>query len=129
DDVDPGDAVAGGADGVLQLGDQGRGDLRPVGFQEPLGLLHRQVPEQLPVAGDPRVRGQEDQLAGPQGPGHLEGGGVGVQAVGRALAVAAEGGDDRDDVPVQQGVEQPGVDPLDLAGPLVVDALEDAGGV
>ena len=90
----------------------------------------RQLAQQLARrARMPAMRGQVDQLDRPQRPGDLDGHRVGVEAVGVALAVAAQRRDDRDDVVLEQGLQQAGVDALDPAGELVIDALQDAGRV
>src|SRR5262249_28375506 len=61
------------------------------------------------------------------GPGYLDGDAVGVEAVRMALAVAADGRDDRDDVALEHALDQLDVHALDPAGPLVIDAVQDAG--
>ena len=75
------------------------------------------------------MRGDEHQLGGLERLGDGQGDAVGVDAVGLALAVEAERGQDGDDAVVEQLLEQLDVHALDLAGEQVVHAVEDADGV
>ena len=59
-------------------------------------------------------------------PRDLDSHGVGVQAIGVALAVAAERGNHRHDVVFQQCLQERRVHALDPARQLVIDALQDA---
>ena len=63
------------------------------------------------------------------GLGHFDGDRVGVQAEAMAFAVVADRRDHRDDLVLEHLAEHDGIDPLDSARPLVVDAAEDAGRV
>src|SRR5207237_7397562 len=73
--------------------------------------------------------GQVDEFHRFQRTRHLDGDVVGVEAVGLSVAVAAQRRHHGDDVVGEQGAEHVDVDALDLAGQLVVDAVQDAGGV
>ena len=70
-----------------------------------------------------------DELHRAQGAGHLDGHGVRVQAVGTALAVAAQRRDHRYNVVLQQGLEHADVDPFHAAGHLVVQSADDPCGM
>ena len=59
--------------------------------------------------------GEVDELLGPERLGDGAGRGVGVDVVGLALDVGADGGDDRDEVLGQQPLEDAGVDVVDVA--------------
>ena len=67
------------------------------------------------VLQQPDDVGHADELFGLEGDGDLGRGGVGVDVVGHAVAVHADGGDDRDETVGQQMLDQRGIDALDLA--------------
>ena len=85
------------------------------------------MPQQFAAAVDALGSTQVNELDRPQCHGHFDGNGVGIEAKGLAFAVAAQRRDHRNDIALQQGVEQFGVHALDSAGELVVDAVQDAG--
>ena len=111
DDVDARDAAARRPHALLQLGRQRPRQVGPVLLQERVGLVDRQLPQQLRLRAVLRRRadadagegGQVDELDRLQGPGDLDGDVVGVEAVGIALAVAADRRDDRHDVALRAG--------------------------
>ena len=98
-------------------------------LQERLGLLHGHLPDDALRPADAAFGREVDELHRPQRLGDLDGDGVGVEPVRVALAVAAERRNDRDDVVLEQRLQQRRVDALDPAGELVIDAAEDAGRV
>jgi len=129
DDVDAGNAVFAGEHGMAGLGQGFGSEFGLVLFEEGLEFGDGKLPEQpfLPVQSV--RRGDEDHFRRPQLGG--EGGcdGVGVDAVGLAIAIEAEGRNDRDDALGDEALEQFGVDPFDLAGELVIDPADDAEGM
>jgi hypothetical protein len=100
-------------------------DASPRGFREGLELGHEDLPEKsalMPQA----VGGREvEELDGLELRRQGEGDRVGVDAVGLAVAVEAQRRDDRNDALGEQSLKHLGVDALDLARELVVDAADD----
>ena len=105
-DVDARDTSAGSSDTVLQLRQQRRRQFAALTFEDLLGLVDRQMALQFQSrlgarAGsqlDSRSGRQKDQLDRLKGPGHLDSDGVGIEPERMPLAVAADGGDHRNDV-------------------------------
>ena len=112
EDVGPADAVAHGVDAAGDLGDHPAGD-RAVGDQR-VELVGRGLADQagrvVDVAAEALDVGQVDELLGPQRLGDGAGDDVGVDVVGLALVVGADGGDDGDELVGQQPLEEAGVD-------------------
>ena len=98
-------------------------------FNQGVGLLDGELADEVAVVLQGAVLAEEEDLGGVEGFGDLDGHGVGVDAVALAVAVEAEGREDRDDALVEEELEADGVDAVDLAGVLLVHAAEDAGGV
>ena len=92
-------------------------------------LRHRELPGERAAHREPVGGGDVDELHRAERLRELERHRVGVEAVGVALAVEAERGHHGDDAVREQRLQEPHVDPLDLAGEEVVDALQDAEGV
>ena len=84
------------------------------------------LPDHFAVADQSVAGGDVNQLGRPQPHGHLAGEVVGVDAVGVPLAVEAKRRDDRDAALRQQTLQVAKVDPLRLAGELVIGAVDDA---
>ncbi len=102
-------------------------------LEHPLRLVHGEVMKQDGLAFRPAGfplrdldagRGRQvNQLDGLQGTGHLHGNGIGVEPIGAAFAVAAEGRNNRHDVICQQRLQERHVHTLDPAGELEIHAL------
>ena len=130
-------AVTDGPHRLLELRPQFRRQYGRVLLVQQLGLADGQLVVDLALLArlgdaaerDAAVRREVDHLDRLHRAGDLGGDGVGVEAVRVALPVAADRRDDGHDVLVEEGFEEVGVDALDLAGVLVVDAGQDAGGV
>ena len=84
------------------------------------------LPDHFAVADQSVAGGDVNQLGRPKSHGHLAGEVVGVDTVGVALAVEAKRRDDRDAALRQQTLQVAQVDPLRLAGELVIGAVDDA---
>ena len=97
-----------------------------VRLQGRVGFLDGQLPKQLAGDGDALGIRQKNQLDRAQRLGHLDGDGVGIEAVGVALAIHSQRRDDRDDIVLHECVQKLHVDAIDLAGMLVIDTLKDA---
>ena len=87
--------------------------------QHPLELVGRGGADQAGGVADVGQQavdvGQVDELLRPQRLGHRPGHGVGVDVVGLTLGVAADGGQDGDEVLGQEALEQARVDGVDVA--------------
>ena len=94
--------------------------------EEPPELLHRHLPEKLTAMNQSILRRDEDHFDRLQLFRHGDGDAVGVHAIGSALAVESERGNDRHDTLRQQRLEQVNVHALDLAGEEVIHAVNDA---
>src|SRR5262249_29381114 len=111
---------------LLQLRKRLGRHLRAALLENALRLLDRQVPEQRSVAEHAGASRQVDQLDRLERTGDLDGDMVGVEAISVALPIVAQRRDDGDDVVGEQGVQHAGIDTLDAAGELVIDALQYA---
>ena len=97
----------------------------PPGLHKFLQVRHHHLADELTVVSQPVLRGNENQLCRLQRFGHRDSDAVGVDPVRLAVAVEAEGRNDRNNALVQQGFEELGVDPFHLPGKQLVDAMND----
>src|SRR6185436_4422182 len=68
----------------------------------------------------------EHELGRPKRLGHRYGDVVRIDAIGLAIAVKAQGRDDRQEALTNQALKQLDVDAFDLAGEQMVDAVQNA---
>ena len=115
--VGPADAVAQRRDAGPDLRDHalGQRSVRQHGGQVRGGDLGDQGVLVVEVAVEARDVGEVDELLRPKGLGDGPGHGVGVDVVGLALLVDADGGDDRDELLGDLAFEDVRVDPADVA--------------
>ena len=88
--MDPADAVAAGADAVLELRDHVFGNLGLVLLEKFLGLGDGNLAGLVAVLGEAVAVGDENELRGLERLGHLERHAVGIDAEGASVAVEAE---------------------------------------
>ena len=127
DHVHAGDPRLAGGHGVARFRDLGGPHRLPAEGVGELG--HGELAGDGAVDDQTVGGGDVEELDRAQGPRHLERHRVGVEAVGPALAVEAQRGDDGHDAAPEQGLEQLDVHPLHAPGEEVVDAAQDAEGV
>ncbi len=129
DDVDarhPGFAGGGGVNG---LGKQVGGDGLPLERQDRLEVGQGHLADDAFADPDAVMGGDEHELGGLERLGGGQRDAIGIDAVGLAFAVEAQGGEDGDDALGEEPLEQLGVHALDLAGEKLVHPVQDAGGV
>ena len=124
-----GDALAAGFRAVFEFREDGRRQVGAAFFNEILGFGDRELARDFGLTGEGGCGGKIEDFRGVEFDGDFLRGAVGIDAVGAALAVEAERRDDGDDAFVEEELEGLRVHALDLAGVLLVDATEDAGGV
>ena len=109
--------------GVAGLG--GLGGRHRALLQRVRELVHRELAGQLPVQEEPVRGGDVDELHRAQRLGDLDRDGVGVEAVGPAVAVHAQGRHHGHDAVGEERAEQLDVDALDPSREQVIDAAQD----
>jgi hypothetical protein len=127
DDVNARNAGVAGIGGVARLGDE-FGSERPA-FEDPVEVGDEHLADESAFGIEPVPGGDEDEFDGAERLGEFDGHGIGIDAIGFAVAVESERRHDGNDAFVQQGLEQRNIDALDAAGVEVIDALQDAHGM
>ena len=126
--MDARDAGLAGGDGMASLGKELGAQVGGIA-QERLQLGDEDLAQETALVLEAIRGGEVQELDRLQLGGQRDGDGVGVDPVGLAVAIEAERRDDGDDSLRQKALEHLGVDALDLAGELVVDAADDSEGV
>src|SRR5690606_28617880 len=117
-----------GAHGVDGLAAAGLGDGVGAVAQDEPERVHGDVAPDLAVDHETGVGREVDDLGGAQGLGDLGGEQVGVDAQRLAFGSVADGLHDGDDVALDEVADEVLVNAIDLAGVLLIDALDDADG-
>lgn len=125
DEMDAGDTGTAGLGGEEGFGEEFGGEIPALAGEEVLEFGGEDLADEAAAAEQAFVGSEVDDFGGLEGFAESDGDGVGIDAVGVAFTVEAEGGDDGNDALGEEGLQEFGINPFDLAGELVVATAED----